>query len=222
MLCMVGGANWALGVHCCDWSHGTSDSEDVNASSLHWHAARRYEMHNFTLVTRNIFRNKCIRLSVYADNVALLAFARYMPHCCAPCSNRLISPGHSSKPAATLFRIVGYAGSMQDTDWWLFCDAPSVSQRNTNTPVTVTITVPITAGKLLLCPVQQSVLSVRLSVCFICLWTHCRHVPINKIWRWVESTPRSEQWRSRMAGIYNDCNMSLVNNGAFGDTVAIE
>ena len=63
---MVGGANWALGVHCCDWSHGTSNSEHVNASSLHWHAARRYEMHNFTLVTRNIFSQQvysafCVR-----------------------------------------------------------------------------------------------------------------------------------------------------------------
>jgi len=25
---------------------------------------------------------------------------------------------------------------------------------------------------------------------------HCRHVPINKIWRWTESTPRSGRWQS--------------------------
>ena len=34
---------------------------------------------------------------------------------------------------------------------------------------------------------------------------HCRHVPINKIWRWTESTPRSGWWRSHMAEIYSDC-----------------
>ena len=31
----------------------------------------------------------------------------------------------------------------------------------------------------------------------------CQHVPINKIWRWTESTPRRGQWCSHMAGIYN-------------------
>jgi len=34
---------------------------------------------------------------------------------------------------------------------------------------------------------------------------HCRHVPINNIWRWTESTTRSGWWRSHMAGIYSDC-----------------
>jgi len=46
---------------------------------------------------------------------------------------------------------------------------------------------------------------------FLWLWPatdhepHCRHVPINKIWRWTESTPRSGWWRSHTAGIYSDC-----------------
>ena len=33
---------------------------------------------------------------------------------------------------------------------------------------------------------------------------HCRHVPVNKIWRRTEFTPRSGWWRSHMAGIYSD------------------
>ena len=47
-------------------------------------------------------------------------------------------------------------------------------------------------------------------ITFLWLWPatdnepHCRHVPINKIWRWTESTPRSGWWRSHMAGIYSD------------------
>jgi len=48
-------------------------------------------------------------------------------------------------------------------------------------------------------------------VTFLWLWwvtghkPHCRHVPINEIWRWTESTPRSGWWRSHTAGIYSDC-----------------
>ena len=34
---------------------------------------------------------------------------------------------------------------------------------------------------------------------------HCWHVPINKIWRQTESTPRRGWWCSNMAGIYSDC-----------------
>ena len=34
---------------------------------------------------------------------------------------------------------------------------------------------------------------------------HCRHVPINKIWRWTESIPRSRRWCIHMAGTYSDC-----------------
>jgi len=40
---------------------------------------------------------------------------------------------------------------------------------------------------------------------------HCRHVPIYKIWRWTESTPRSGWWCSHMAGIYSDCSTREVN-----------
>ena len=49
-------------------------------------------------------------------------------------------------------------------------------------------------------------------VIFLWLWLaadlepHCSHLPINKIWRWTESTPRSGWWRSHMTGIYSDCN----------------
>jgi len=39
---------------------------------------------------------------------------------------------------------------------------------------------------------------------------HCRHVPINKIRRWSESTPRSGWWRSHMAGIYSDCSTRKI------------
>ena len=45
---------------------------------------------------------------------------------------------------------------------------------------------------------------------FLWLWPatdhepHCRHVPINKIWRRTESTPRSAWWRSHVAGIHSD------------------
>ena len=35
---------------------------------------------------------------------------------------------------------------------------------------------------------------------------HCRHVPINKIWRRAESTASRSGWRrSHMAGTYSDC-----------------
>ena len=34
---------------------------------------------------------------------------------------------------------------------------------------------------------------------------HCRHVPINTIWRQTESTPQSRRWCCHMAGIYSDC-----------------
>ena len=34
---------------------------------------------------------------------------------------------------------------------------------------------------------------------------HCQHIPINKIWRWTESTPCSRWWCSHMVGIYSDC-----------------
>jgi len=37
-------------------------------------------------------------------------------------------------------------------------------------------------------------------------------VPINKIWRWAESTPRSRRWCSHMAGIYSDCSARKINN----------
>jgi len=45
-------------------------------------------------------------------------------------------------------------------------------------------------------------------ITFLWLWSatdhepHCRHVSINELWRWTESTPRSG-WRSHMAGIYS-------------------
>ena len=41
---------------------------------------------------------------------------------------------------------------------------------------------------------------------------HCRHVPINKIWRQTESTPRSGRRRSHTAGIYGDCSTREINN----------
>ena len=54
---------------------------------------------------------------------------------------------------------------------------------------------------------------------FLWLWPatdhkpHCRHEPINKIWRRAESTPRSGWWRSRMAGIYSDySSREIINN----------
>ena len=51
-----------------------------------------------------------------------------------------------------------------------------------------------------------------------CLWLwpatdhepHCRHVPINKIWRQTESTPRSRRWCSHMATIYSDCSTHKI------------
>ena len=48
-------------------------------------------------------------------------------------------------------------------------------------------------------------------ITFLWLWPvtdhepHCLYVPINKIWRWTESTPWSGWWHSHMAGIYSDC-----------------
>ena len=40
---------------------------------------------------------------------------------------------------------------------------------------------------------------------------HCRHVPVNNIWRRTEPTARSGQWRSHMAGIYTDCSTRKKN-----------
>ena len=43
-------------------------------------------------------------------------------------------------------------------------------------------------------------------ITFLWLWPatdhepHCRHMPVNTIWRWIESTTRSGWWRSHMAG----------------------
>jgi len=34
---------------------------------------------------------------------------------------------------------------------------------------------------------------------------HCRHVPINKIWKWTESTQQSGWWCRHMAEIYSEC-----------------
>ena len=42
----------------------------------------------------------------------------------------------------------------------------------------------------------------------------CVCAPINKIWRWTESTPRSGWWRSHMAGIYSDCSTRKINKAA--------
>ena len=41
---------------------------------------------------------------------------------------------------------------------------------------------------------------------------HCWHVPVNKIWRRTESTPRSGWWGSHMAGIYRDWSTREINN----------
>ena len=61
-------------------------------------------------------------------------------------------------------------------------------------------------------PMQCQLVQMRSRpITFLWLWPatdhepHCRHVPINKIWRWTESTPRSRWRRSHMAGIYSDC-----------------
>jgi len=57
-------------------------------------------------------------------------------------------------------------------------------------------------------------------ITFLWLWPatdhepHCRHVSINKIWRWTESTPWSRWWRSHMAGIYSDCSTREINTVA--------
>ena len=68
---------------------------------------------------------------------------------------------------------------------------------------------------------------------FLWLWPatdhepRCRHVPINKLWRWTESTPRSGWWRSHMAGIYSDCcTREIITSRIFsevkgGDTLVI-
>ena len=65
--------------------------------------------------------------ATYADNVALPAFARRTPRCCAPSSNRSISPAgraHSSKPADDR-RIDG------------LCSAYASSATNSQTTITL-------------------------------------------------------------------------------------
>ena len=49
---------------------------------------------------------------------------------------------------------------------------------------------------------------------------HCRHVPINKIWKF-ESTPQSGWWRSHMAEIYSNCSTCDINSGRKNGTVTI-
>ena len=59
-------------------------------------------------------------------------------------------------------------------------------------------------------------LSPSSSITFLWSWpatdheSHCRHVPINKIWMRTESTPWSG-WRIRMGGIYSDCSTRKIN-----------
>ena len=54
-------------------------------------------------------------------------------------------------------------------------------------------------------------------ITFLWLWPatdhepHCRHVPINKISRWTESTPQSGWWCSHTAGICSDCRTREIN-----------
>jgi len=51
---------------------------------------------------------------------------------------------------------------------------------------------------------------------FLWLWPatdyepHCRHLLINKIWRWTESTTRSGWWCSHVAGICSDCSTRKI------------
>ena len=55
-------------------------------------------------------------------------------------------------------------------------------------------------------------------ITFLWLWPvtdhepNCRHVPINIIRRWTESTPQSVWWRSHMAGFYSDCSTREIKN----------
>ena len=57
-------------------------------------------------------------------------------------------------------------------------------------------------------------------ITFLWLWPatyyepHCGHVPINKIWRWAESTPRSG-WSSHTAEIYSDCSTREIANNLY-------
>jgi len=41
---------------------------------------------------------------------------------------------------------------------------------------------------------------------------HCRHVPVDKIWRRTESTLWSGRWRSHAAGIYSNCSTREIIN----------
>ena len=60
-----------------------------------------------------------------------------------------------------------------------------------------------------------------LPITFLWLWwatdhePRCWHVPINKIWRRTESTPRSEWRRSHMAGICSDCSTHEINTHTY-------
>jgi len=64
-------------------------------------------------------RQVCIQLPTYAAKVALPAFVLRTPQCCAPCSNRSISPAgraHSSKPAAAGLPLRAHAQTDIRTD----------------------------------------------------------------------------------------------------------
>ena len=54
-------------------------------------------------------------------------------------------------------------------------------------------------------------------ITFLWMWPvtdhepHCRHMPVNKIWRWTESTPWNGWWQQ--AGIYSDSSTCrIINN----------
>jgi len=57
-------------------------------------------------------------------------------------------------------------------------------------------------------------------IIFLWLWPatdrepHCRRVPISKIWRQTESSPRNGLWCIHMAGIYSNCSTRKINNSA--------
>ena len=70
-------------------------------------------------------------------------------------------------------------------------------------------------------PCRANLNKCGLAQSFLWLWPatdhepRCRHVPVNKIWTWTESTPRSGWWHSHAAEIYSDCSIHkiIINTG---------
>jgi len=102
-------------------AHGLRKGDEYPAYTPHglWHLLHKRTSRNppwcdiITTVT-TVIKQVYVQLPAYAENAALPAFARRPPRCCAPCSNRSISP--TDQAITAKFVAVAHAGTDIRTD----------------------------------------------------------------------------------------------------------